>query len=868
MAVTEQVMATGDWSITLTGDLPRSVTDPVSTLWSHLIITPARLPPAALESAGAPPPPTVEVPNPIGAVKNIAVVIANKAAPTGGDWRLHWVLSSALGHTVTFYSDEDPEVVASSGHHLVVVAPSCNGATIGAKYDARDVGSLPLLHLCPDAWITGRSALITNATTPATGNPGHRVAAVAGGNADFTWPGVTYDGVTLRQLHANALAGRHVPAASLLPGATRIAAPETALTAAAAFSLDVGDSDVTNRVMTARVVAIGTTAALLEDSVWSSYTDLVGAAVEWLAPTTSTQPPVGANPTALWVIGKSAVTPTGLFADPTEEASAAALARRGHTVTRVQSSKLTRAPLTSDCAVVVVLDGGVADWRWLRGTAVNAAPIWHANAYFWGDPYGYSSGSYHFGAGLSNSFPGSGRALANLQVRATTPVTWTDGYSVGTNVGMFGWNYVEWMTPGTSSSTVILADPLDTSRTVGFLAPVGATNIHGATLTARQAAVAVFPVGFHAMTEAGAQLADDILAWLGAATPAELVDPEDPEAVMPPVTGFVASSVMDNAIYTGLVHGIKRRRGSVTLSGPGLAAWLGEAENGQVDTIAQPGNGSFALWIDALLPPGIGRGLVTTAGSGTFTASYSNTTRRKVLDDVCDHFGAEWRMRPTGRLDAGTPDNIYGPGMAALALDGVAAAESDVRAMTDAVVELDWDASDYLTEVDAIADGVVGTAAVDVVDYRDLAGGILERRTTVAATAVTVQAEADKLAAAELARARIARHIKVTVGEHCPTRYAPCGSVIGVWAPDTDCEDLSNPVQAGGRTVFPVAARVRRVRWPIRRGCGVYLRTGFGPGAGRLIDITDHVQWETGPATYEVDSLRTPASVLRTPLTA
>jgi hypothetical protein len=851
MPINEQVRAVGDWSLRFRGDLPRSLTVPLETLWSELVITPARLPAEALGYIA----PTVEDPDPVPVSKDIAVVIGDPAAPTAGDWRLDWLLRSFLGHAVTFIADTDAEVDTSSSHHLVVVAPSADPASIGTKYRAAGADALPVLHLNADAWTPARSALIASGAASAV--LAHQLAALAGGDTDFVWPGVTYDGATLRQLHAAAELGQAVTVAQLHPGATAIAAPVGDLADVAAFSLDVGDA-----ARTARVVAIGTTEALLDNSVWSAYTDLVGAAIEWLAPATTTAPPVPSDPSAIWLLGKSAVSPTGVFVDPTEEASASALVAAGHNVTRVQTSTLTGPPLVTDCGVVVHLDGHPPDWRWLRGTATDAAPIWHTNAYFAGDAFGYSSGSYYYGAALTSSTPGTGRALAYLEVAATSPVTWSAGYTAGQTPQVFDLNYVEWTTAGTSTFTTILSDPLNASRAVGWVADAGATNVDGDTLTARQAVVCTFPVGFHAVTDAGLELAADIMQWL-AGGPSGAIDPPDPAEA--PAPALTTSSIDDVAIYAGIVRTVNRTRDDVTLAGPGLAAWLGEAENGQRVDIPQAGNGSFAIWIDALLPPGIGRGLVTTpAGGDTYTATYTNTTPRKALDDVCDYFGAEWRMRPSGRLDAGPADAIYGSGPAAYVIAGAATVEGDdPRALTGATVDVTYDAENYLTAVDAIGSAVTGTAHRDDVAYRDRSGAVLERRGSINASEVTVEAEADALAAAELDRSGVDRVIRVTVDEALPTLYAPVGCTVGVYDPATDCHDLDNPVRLAGRTVFPLEARLRRARWPVRRGCGVYLRSAFGASAGRIVDVTDYVVWETGPATLEVDSVPVPAAVLR-----
>jgi hypothetical protein len=132
---------------------------------------------------------------------------------------------------------------------------------------------------------------------------------------------------------------------------------------------------------------------------------------------------------------------------------------------------------------------------------------------------------------------------------------------------------------------------------------------------------------------------------------------------------------------------------------------------------------------------------------------------------------------------------------------------------------------------------------------------------SIDASAVSVLSEANALAQAEFERTGIWRAITIRADDHIPTVNAPVGSDILVYAPDVDCEDTNNPQTYGGRTIFPVRARLLRASWPVKAGCGVYLRSGYGVYSGSVIDLTDYLIAETGNADLEVDTVRWSPSI-------
>jgi hypothetical protein len=346
------------------------------------------------------------------------------------------------------------------------------------------------------------------------------------------------------------------------------------------------------------------------------------------------------------------------------------------------------------------------------------------------------------------------------------------------------------------------------------------------------------------------------------------------EWLAPAVAPVDATTLIDTAIYTGVVRRLRRSpSGSVELSGPGLAAWLGdEAGKGVVASVAPPAIAGFIGWFDHVRPRALAAGTVASPNPGlaVFTPTFAWSTPRKIIDAVCDYWAGEWRITPDGRLHGGTAAALYGSSPVAYAVEGGALDPSIYveRVLAEVTIGAEWSADDVTTAVSAVGTGATGSAVLDPdadpgMPWRDLFGNPIDYRDKIDATDLTTAAQLNPVAASELARTGVWRQITVTTGEYLPTRFAPVGSIIGVYSPRVDVEDESNPVTLGGRVIFPVEARLLRATWPIANGCGVYFRSGFAGQEGRVIDLTDWVEFETGPTRLEIDAVRSAPNVAR-----
>lgn len=204
----------------------------------------------------------------------------------------------------------------------------------------------------------------------------------------------------------------------------------------------------------------------------------------------------------LWVAG-GAIS-SGAFTDATEEAAAVALVAAGYTVTRQSSSSVTVQPLRSDCNVYVILAGAAGGDTAARATATNAAPILCANGYALANSFG----SLAVASGST-----SGGSSTAIGINATSPPTWTDGWTNSSTVTVLGSStYYERVGSGWMTGAVNWAD--DATGNVGYIIPSGNNNLAGVALTARIATWNMFALGVTRLTGDGQQIFDDLITWL------------------------------------------------------------------------------------------------------------------------------------------------------------------------------------------------------------------------------------------------------------------------------------------------------------------------------------------------------------------
>jgi hypothetical protein len=302
----------------------------------------------------------------------------------------------------------------------------------------------------------------------------------------------------------------------------------------------------------------------------------------------------------------------------------------------------------------------------------------------------------------------------------------------------------------------------------------------------------------------------------------------------------------------------------VTLSGVGLAAWLGD-EDGKADVIEYPGTtvtaATFADSVRAVLPASgaITEGTLYTGVPGTITNTWMYVSPRTALDYICDTMGGEWRVNNDGTLDAGPAAALFVTSpQCVIARRDVAGTDMATRAVPGDL-STTRSVKDTSTRVVIVAQALGGgTADVASTPYKDLHGNPVALTRVVDEVDQTTTTNAAARAQALLNLFSGVRNgVRLSVSEFdVAGDFAP-GDVVWVWDPDAGLEDTANEVPFRGRLLQPAAVRVLAVTWPVTDGYTV----GFRGSDGAWTDLTPWVEWES-PSGGEVEVADTLSSAL------
>lgn len=317
-------------------------------------------------------------------------------------------------------------------------------------------------------------------------------------------------------------------------------------------------------------------------------------------------------------------------------------------------------------------------------------------------------------------------------------------------------------------------------------------------------------------------------------------------------------NLLNSARYVGVLRGRSFAGDSKSVSGGGMALWLGdEDDKGHVfETPVSLTNASFNESIEALLPNAIDAGTLHNQ-TGLYTGVHQYQSSRKALDYVTELFDAEWRINGDGTLDAGKATELYNPEPTAAITSKIrqGGIDLDLRALPgDAELEADMD--DFTTRVVLLAQGEnqesIVSATADILPvknpYRDIWGNPLER-TRMVSESDTSEGNAQARAQLQLNRFTSPREsIKLSTVTHDISGDVLVGGYV--WVEDVEAKlfDLNAQIRFRGMQLNPIKMRVTGLSWPIERGMGVAYRHWDGS----WVDLTKYVEFESGATTVTV----------------
>jgi hypothetical protein len=337
--------------------------------------------------------------------------------------------------------------------------------------------------------------------------------------------------------------------------------------------------------------------------------------------------------------------------------------------------------------------------------------------------------------------------------------------------------------------------------------------------------------------------------------------------------------VKSSAVWAGMVTRRAVRRGRY--KGCSLLGFLASGKGsstyyaaGVTTPLAPPF--TFGLWVLGTMPQnGIFHGTQFSPATGWINASdYARSPGYKsALDTLAVQSGNEYRVRPDGGLDYGQPLAVVAPPRLADPSPGLFKIRQVVISpeFDQSTIAGDWwllrprtwdpDASidsyrNYGVIENATGGGYYGRAANDAqrVTFRKYAGvtdaefrnsdGIQGLSDDVADLNNLGDAVANRFATPQYS-------ISCSVDVTCIPRLCLPGDSVVVYDP---IEGLTSsvvvPTPAGQIGAYGI--RLYGYSWPITRGLGVYVYDAHD--TSKVIDLTPHVEWESGPTKLQLGS--------------
>jgi len=324
-------------------------------------------------------------------------------------------------------------------------------------------------------------------------------------------------------------------------------------------------------------------------------------------------------------------------------------------------------------------------------------------------------------------------------------------------------------------------------------------------------------------------------------------------------------SLLRSARYVGVLRKVTAAGDGRSLSGPGMAMWLGdEDKKGPVVTSAPLTFTAATFTAAARAAIQVGQAAVEGtlhSVTGAYTGVHQWQTSREVLSYICSTMSTdaddpvEWRINGDATVDAGKASQLFTTDPVCVIMRGTPpGVDARLRALPGQATT-DGDVADYSTEVALLAQGdgqqiAIGGAILDpgLNPYKDLRGNPV-RITRLVSESTTDGGNAAARAAMQLGRFTTPRKaLNLSTTQYDIEGDLRVGDWVWCYDPDVDLVDLDNEVVVRGRRINPVKLRVTESTWPITAGMTV----GFRGLDGTWQDLTPYVQWESGSTTVVV----------------
>lgn len=346
--------------------------------------------------------------------------------------------------------------------------------------------------------------------------------------------------------------------------------------------------------------------------------------------------------------------------------------------------------------------------------------------------------------------------------------------------------------------------------------------------------------------------------------------PETPRSIRDAITPFSMIAMFPSATPTGATDAnmlaAARYVGVVTspgpqlaISGPGLAAWLGQ--NGisydtdgtgiLPETLAESTAGStLNAWLDDIIIPGTPFSRGTTGPAGTMKGAFQWITPRDMLETVTAYFGAEWRIRPNLQLDVAAYTTLYGSTPSVIITRNATGRDMSYTSIA-AQVESAVDVADYASRVVLLANSGRGSSG-SASGYRGPEGGFVKATRVIDSPDVPPGAESATAASYVGLLNSARREVRLSTAHYDTSGDIGVGSLVSFFDPENGIIDTTaTPILFRGEAIRPVTVRCLGLEWPWRLGMGCALRSHDGSSV-TWTDLTPYIVPEDGDATIEI----------------
>jgi hypothetical protein len=322
--------------------------------------------------------------------------------------------------------------------------------------------------------------------------------------------------------------------------------------------------------------------------------------------------------------------------------------------------------------------------------------------------------------------------------------------------------------------------------------------------------------------------------------------------------------------------------GTWKISGPGLLALLGSDDSGGqasyvlMDEASGSDDHNLATWAGLVINGGT---VATAPHTVTWAQSPLNLraafnpptnpllaygitapgdtrylSRRAILEWLVVQYGIEYRVFPDATISVGLRGFIYDDSIRPIVADGSGPdpARAGIRAGLGGTEDLeDYAYRVYLRH----PDGNYYLSSANDVRYRDPFGRnlVISRHVEVDVPKAWNQALVDVYYGQTVEPHRV---VNVTPGDQVDVdAQLEAGGYLNVYAPDQGILDVNNGMLHRGGWIYPTAARLESITWPVVDGMGVYFRWWPTSSAPQVVDLTRYVVNDTGSTTLALGGL-------------